>query len=358
MSSLKAAVVGGGFAGLIFSLKLLQSGVDVTLYEEHGRVGYPPHCTGIVSERVMNLIGKPAWRSVISSYLGLFLQGGGRRLKVDVKGRIYKLERTMLEELMLEEALSLGLRFRPERVSRVSSSGVVEVGSSRLQYDAVILAEGYGGSLRRGLSIGFTGKPMRGLNAEYPNYHGLREIFVIFDERISPGFFSWALGADNTIVAGLATTKAETLKHSLLRLERALGLTGRRRVYGGPVLTGPPGEKLSIGSVHVVGDAAGLTKPLTGGGLYPNSLAAELAMRTLEKSGDLNSSLSLSLKYVASRLRRQYALARILLGSKAMGLMISLASLARADLLLKEVDYDEHEKVFLTALLNLISPAS
>lgn len=342
----------------MFSLKLLRAGIDVTLYEEHGRVGYPPHCTGIVSERVMKLIGSPAWKSAVSSYRGLYLMGGRRRLQVEVKGKIYKLDRTRLEELMLEEALSLGLKFRGERVSRVLSSGALEVGSLRFQYDTVILAEGHAGSLRKQLSLGFTGRPLRGVNAEYPNRRGLREVLVVFDESISPGFFSWVLGARDLIVAGLAASSAAILRQSLAKLERAFRLGERRRVYGGPVLVGPPGERLSSGSVHVVGDAAGLTKPLTGGGLYPNSLAAELSLRSFERSGDLNSSIALSLEHVANRLRRQYVLARALLGSRAMGTIIALASLAMADALLKKVDYDEHEKVFTTVLLNLISPAS
>lgn len=330
----------------------------MTLYEEHGRVGYPPHCTGIVSERVMQIVGRPAWESAVSSYEGLRLVGGGRSLWVDVKGRIYKLERTRLEELMLEEAFSLGLRFEGRRVTSISREGRVEAGSSSGKFDIVVLAEGYGGSLRKDLSIGFSGAPLRGINAEYSNHLGLKEIQVIFDEKLAPGFFSWLVGAGDVVIAGLASPRPELLGPSLRVLEALFGLRERRRAYGGPVILGPPARELSAGVVHVVGDAGGMNKPLTGGGLYPNSLAAELAVRLYERGVELNEAMSRALEWVASKLRKQYLLSRLLLGSRSVGALVALASMLGWEKALRGVDYDEHEKIPLKALRNLTSLSS
>ena len=44
-----------------------------------------------------------------------------------------------------------------------------------------------------------------------------------------------------------------------------------KRVYGGVVLTGPPTLTPCKDKVCALGDAAGLNKPLTGGGLYPTT---------------------------------------------------------------------------------------
>ncbi|MEM1812139.1 MAG: hypothetical protein QW730_05950, partial [Candidatus Nezhaarchaeales archaeon] len=48
------------------------------------------------------------------------------------------------------------------------------------------------------------------------------------------------------------------------------------RIYGGTIVIGPP-ERTHIGNFMVVGDAAGQTKPLTGGGVVYGALCGSLA---------------------------------------------------------------------------------
>src|SRR5512136_1476193 len=52
-----AAVVGAGPTGSFAALKLAQSGLDVTVYEEHKEVGVPSHCAGHLSIEGMRRLG-------------------------------------------------------------------------------------------------------------------------------------------------------------------------------------------------------------------------------------------------------------------------------------------------------------
>ncbi len=342
------AVVGGGFSGLIFSLKLLKAGADVTLYEDHMRVGYPPHCTGLVSGRVVALIGEAARKSIMSRYEKLTLESGGVEVRLKVSGGVYKLDRIMLEELLLEKAESEGLRVSMgSKVSKVSPRGLVEVGGAVKAYDSIILAEGYYGSLRGRLGIGYINPPVYGVNLEYRRGNTDAEsILVSFDPQTSHKFFSWTLKVGDAILAGTGVRDPKLLKQRVQALERKLSLSGMIKAYGGSILTGPPPPRLSLGKIHIVGDAGGLNKPLTGGGLYPNSLAAELSLRLLKRIREPNETLNKALNLIAERLSMQYKIAKLILGdSELVKTALEAASQTRLNIEIGELDYDRHEEI-------------
>jgi len=351
----EVAVVGGGFSGLIFTLKLIEAGANVTLYEEHNRVGYPPHCTGLVSSRVVSLIGGPAFKSIISRYDSIIFAGKNSSIRAKIKGGIYKLDRVKLEEYMLEEALSRGVKIKLNtRVSRVSLKGLIEANNSIARYDAVILAEGYRGLLRKSLNIGFNGTPIYGVNIEYEGFTSDdKTVKVIFDDKLSGDFFSWILGFNETILIGSGSEDPAYLRMGLARLEKMLGLSKKIRVYGGPVILGPASLRLSSGKIHVVGDAGGLNKPLTGGGLYPNSLAGELILKLYRETGDLNKAIETALRIVASKLRKQYRIARLILKNpRLQETLISVGSELKIDEKIGELDFDNHEEMITKIVMN------
>ncbi|MDM7274721.1 MAG: NAD(P)/FAD-dependent oxidoreductase [Thermoprotei archaeon] len=354
------AVIGGGFSGLIFSLKFLKAGADVTLYEEHLRVGYPPHCTGLVSGRVVALIGEAARKSIISRYDTLTLESEGSEVRLKVLGDVYKLDRIMLEELLLEEAEARGLKvLLGSRVSRISPRGLVEVGGAVRSYDSIILAEGYYGSLRGKLGLGYFNPPVYGVNIEYRRGDaGAGNILVSFDPQTSHKFFSWNLKVRDTILAGTGVRDPRLLKQRIRALEKKHSLSETVKTYGGPILTGPPPPKLSMGKIHVVGDAGGLNKPLTGGGLYPNSLAAELSLRLLKSVGDANRALNEALNIVAGRLKIQYKMVRLILEDNSMvKTAIDAAVQTRLNVEMGKLDYDRHEEIITRLARNPLKTA-
>ncbi len=342
---MRVAVIGGGFSGLIFSLKLLEAGADVTLFEEHDVVGYPPHCTGLVSRRVLGFIGAPAFKSLVSKFDSLTLSNGSHHVTLRIRDGLFKLDRVKLERLMLEEALSKGLKaVLNATVKRVSPRGIVEYGDYRV-FDSVIVADGYYGSVHRGLGVGYTKPPVYGVNVEYSTPPGSKGVTVVFDSSITKGFFSWLVVMDDRVLAGLGVRSPELLGRSLKILERRLGLKDRISAYGGPIITGPPAETLSLGRIHIVGDAGGLNKPLTGGGLYPNSLAAVIAKRMIREGFDVNESLSKSLAIVSGMLRKQYRIAKAILEGNVVEKVLRLVAEEGVASVVGDVDYDHHEEI-------------
>ena len=131
--------------------------------------------------------------------------------------------------------------------------------------------------------------------------------------------------------------------------------------FGGTVIRGVVG-KVASGKVVGIGDCVQMTKPFSGGGLYPSTLAAIIMAEKLKKliNGELDwrSAISqyrttmsplirgLRASYLAFKLvgLRDYLTIKIMAkGARKLGLQ---------DNVLSSIDYDEHFKSMLHSALN------
>jgi len=339
---MRVAVVGGGFAGLMAAYTLLPLGVEVDLYEEHDRVGYPPHCTGIVSERVVEGIGVPARENIQASYEGFKVATTSGLLRIRTKRPIYKLDRVALEQALLKAAERRGANiYLNTRVEEISLFGEIYVGGAARKYDLVILAEGAAGRLRKPLNLDHKPLASRGLNVE--RVPGSREtMFEVFfsAERVGPGF-AWRVPTPGRIVLG-ALVVGGTPQSAV----RNVYGVNPEKGYGGRVLHGPPHPTPVRGRIVLLGDAAGHNKPLTGGGLYPVTEILLEAAR-LAQDVELLDAMARAINRVGRRLRKQYYLARVLLRDPRLTEnLIETAVEAGVETVLDGmVDYDYHEQL-------------
>lgn len=345
---MRIAVVGGGFSGLVFAYKLARRGYDVELYEEHTRVGFPPHCTGLVSSDTVELIGPPARRSIQATYRGVELEAGGSRCRINTRNRVVKLDRIRLEWELLEEAESHGARIRlGVRVDSLSREGVVSTreGGSR-SYDLVVLAEGLHGRLRSLIGVEHRVVTTFGLNRELRGEGGEDGgyVWIGFEEGLEG--FRWRLPTPGALLVGALSRDPKRVKRAV-----AGGAGEGAGLYGGIVVHGPPLERPRRGRVLVVGDAAGFNKPLTGGGLYPNALLASMAS-SIDLAGDRLEGLDGAVSKLVGRLRRQYRIARGYYRDPDAGARLLKAAFdaGLCSVLDGRIDYDGHE-----ALLGLVA---
>ena len=340
---MKVAVVGGGFAGLAMAQALARRGYSVVLYEEHQRVGYPPHCTGIVSEYVVSSLGRQARLAVEASYAEVvFVEREGARLVLKTRDRIYKLERVRLEEEMLEEAKGLGVEARLGlRVEQVTPNGLLIVDGRREEYDLIVLAEGYHGRLRRALGLDHEPLTSTGVNivARLPRKTRVDTITILFDESLLPRGFAWLVPLDSGVhVIGALSLDTRRARPVAEKLAERLGAAVRGS-YGGVVIHGPPSPSPGKGRVVLAGDAAALNKPLTGGGLYPNTRLAALTLT--------GTPYEAAYSLVARKLRRQHPIARTLLGDAriAAGLLRAAAAAGTDEVVAGKLGFDDHEDI-------------
>ncbi len=347
---MKAAVVGAGFAGLIMSRELAKRGIEVDLYEEHDRVGYPKHCTGLVSKETARIIGAPARQAMMASFEKLYLRSLENDVVEVIVDGVVKLDRVRLEQLLLEEAVSSGVRpFLGVRVVRINPDTdrpSVIINGMRRRYDIVILAEGLHGALRRQLGIHYEPATTLGVNLEAETHaQGLDGIEIVTSKSYKTLVFAWRVPLRGKLLAGaIAWRPADALGAAKTLLGgRSKGL----EIYGGRVIHGPPlPPSMQPNRVLIVGDAAGLTKPLTGGGLYPSSLLTWRAGSLIDRGVPLEEALNRAYEEVYKVLWKQYKLARAAIRLGALDDIIgALAASTRRIGYRRPLDYDNHRDV-------------
>jgi len=296
-------VVGGGPAGLSVAARL--RGVDALVLEASPRLGWPPHCTGIVSPAVaqgltgLGLRGLASEEVLEAVYEEAVFLGPGAREACRLSGRplAVKLARPGLEQLLASLAEARGHRVAAKAVAeavqlRGARVAVTVRGAGVVEAHYAVLAQGRQRHTPRlplppGPCSSVPGVEERVvLTKRVPG----EAFYTLHASRIAPGFFAWLapVGDGREAVVGLATRApglAARLQAFKRLLERA-GITGFSRVVsrrGGLVLRGPAAARAVEGNMAWIGDTLCASKPYTGGGLYAVSVLAPLLAEAIER---------------------------------------------------------------------------
>jgi flavin-dependent dehydrogenase len=353
-------IVGAGFSGLLLSIALARLGYSVSVFEEHKEPGIPPHCTGIVSSKTVSLIEEILNKDIPSRLVRRKLQGlivcsqeSGRCIKLRVREGLAMLDRPALDRYLAQESSALGASiYYNTLVTSASPNGILEIkGGSRLRFKAIILAEGAKPRLRADLKLGTIEQPGYGVNYvvdcnEYlSNTNTVVEkdfATIVFGHNFSPGY-AWIIPyTKETCIVGVASKS----------LDKVLGLLRTlkpkpRYSYGGRLYIGHnPRWRVRLRRLLVFGDAAGLDKPLSGGGLYPQSNAIHYLIKKLKnKKNDKNllQTLEKSIKNTIKEIKKSVALSKLLLEKPDIARCI-------LEILNHEIEISEYDNHYRTAI--------
>jgi geranylgeranyl reductase family protein len=293
-----ALIVGGGPGGLYAAWRLAHDGFSVVVCEEHDGVGVPVHCTGVLGtdcfdefelprETVLNPL--PTIRFVSPSGLEL------RYTPADIQAVV--IDRVRFDRTLAERARSSGAELRAN--ARVTSLDITSTGARAVAGDTVvsarvvILACGASYAFQRRFGLGLPRSYLHTAQRELP-VRALGDVEVHFGSEVAPGGFAWAVPAQRldgpcVRIGAMATHAAD---HCYARMcERITDTWGLSGDVGSPrlkILPLGPIERTFSDRLLVIGDAAGLVKPTTGGGIYysivSGSLAAGVASQALARN--------------------------------------------------------------------------
>ena len=309
MTEVDVLVVGAGPAGSTVADRLSRRGHSVLVIEEHGRVGYPVQCAGLVSRRVLELAHAPevVRRSVHgASVFSPQLRSISFRAP---EPKAFVIDRAGLDIALADRAAKAGAVFETE--SRFDGLAPAPPGAVRAkvtrrgttpgEIDAKVIvgADGVASGVARAFRLRRPVEILPAFEAEFPESPGDPDLVEVYlGTTISPGLFGWwipdgAGGARVGVAANADGTSAREYYERLLeRLARRFGQPLRNPtsylVSGIPIGTVP---RISGPRVVLVGDAAAQAKPLSGGGIFTGMRAAELAADVLHGAlveGDLS----------------------------------------------------------------------
>lgn len=282
-------VIGGGPAGTSFAAEAAKD-ATVAVLEEHGSIGLPVQCTGLVAPRVVEMAR--AESTVLNRLRGAYFHFPGGQL-VEVRSPEAKavvVDRAAFDQVCADRALDagaellLGERFLDARfgkgvVARCrDAEGVREHGAKLL-----VGADGYKSNVARCAGLGGSKDLVRGVQLDLR--HRLDEqdmLDVHIGREVAPEFFAWSIPCGDMTRVGLCTSGRHGTPLSHLRpflARQGLEEERRLRVISGLIPIGPPAQTYADRAL-IIGDAAGQAKPLSGGGLCTGMVAASCAAST------------------------------------------------------------------------------
>jgi len=294
------AVVGAGPAGLEVAARLAPD-YRVVVIEEHREIGRPVQCSGLVTERVLERTGYQETLARISA-VTVHPPGAAPLTLRSSRLKAVVFDRAAFDRFCGERAaragavLQLCRRFVEARWTdkavELTTEDAEQQGKDRETLSAQLLigADGIGGEVARSCGLK---RPTEFLPAIQYEVTGLPlpsdAVQVYLGSKVAPGFFAWAVPAGERARIGLCTDARATVP----ALEYQHHLMAREEFRGAQLL-GINAGAIPIGLIPrtyadrtlLVGDAAGMAKPLSGGGIYTGlvsgACAAEAARAALE----------------------------------------------------------------------------
>jgi digeranylgeranylglycerophospholipid reductase len=280
-------VVGAGPGGLYAAGTLAAEGHRVLVCEEHATVGDPVHCTGIVAADSFDEFDLPR-ASILNPLKHVhFVSPSG--LSVDytpATPEAIVVDRGQFDRALAARASRAGAEIRTSTRVRdlaIDADGVRAIaGQDPVRARLVILACGASYGVQRREGLGMPSRYLHTAQRELPARR-LEQVEVHFGQDIAPGGFAWAVP--------VVRPQGPFVRIGVMASQRP-GTFFRRMVERVAARWGVPNDCrdarlkiLPLGSIGrtygdrllAVGDAAGLVKPTTGGGIYYSILSASLA---------------------------------------------------------------------------------
>lgn len=278
-------VVGGGPAGSTCARLCAEQGLSVCLIEEHASAGIPVQCAGLLSLAAFEecsvsrscIISTVSGARVVSSL--------GPVLSFDAGvPRAHVVDRAALDREMLERAARAGAEIRMKTAFfRRSDSAILTRGArgrEEISFRILVGADGAASRVAREMGMPRPRYILAGLQADI--IHRMEEGSVEIHPDASPDFFGWAIPLRH----GRARVGLAGLRDVLPRFRRFIepfrgdGQQATIHLVSGAIPIGPRPRTYGNRTL-LVGDAAGMAKPTSGGGVYTGVRAAKHASRVI-----------------------------------------------------------------------------
>jgi digeranylgeranylglycerophospholipid reductase len=255
-------IVGASFAGLACAEASAARGLTTIVRDRKPDAGAVVHTTGLLVKEVADAIDVPT--SLTRRIAGIRLYAPSHRwVDLDDPGYAFLATDTAgVLRWFAERAGAAGATIAWGSSFRAERTGAFVVG-----------ADGPRSTVARAAGLGTNRAFLAGVEAELEPVDGLPErLHVFLDADLAPGYIGWVVPGVGVTQVGLACRRPARpdLDGFIASIADVIDLRGRRVLArrGGPIPVGGPVRPYGDASTILVGDAASLVSPLTGGGIH------------------------------------------------------------------------------------------
>ena len=267
-------IVGGGPAGCLCAIELGKN-YDVLLVEEHQSAGYPVQCAGLISKDCYNFI-RSFSKCKLNDIRGAYVfSPNGEYVEPEGKSKGVVIERKILDRDLMARASEYAQISVKTKFIGISNSNAILVRNGekiKVKFKYIIGADGPYSTVAR--CFGFERPQILSAIQVECKFEAFCEDMVelYFGNKYSKGFFAYAIPIDNSIARVGVISKENPLTYlkNLVNkhpsVSKRINLNKIIELNAGAIPIGL--VDFVKGNVALIGDAAGMVKPYTGGGLY------------------------------------------------------------------------------------------
>ncbi len=276
--TMKVTVVGAGPSGSVAAVSALRAGHEVRVFEEHGRSGYPQHCSGLISKEGLESLTDVADYSphVINRITNAAFDFAGEKFEIRRKSEAaLVIDRAEFDCALAQRAKEEGAKV--EYGKRFSHSA----GTLNTKPETIIGADGALSATASHFKFPKIGEYAFTLKAMAKVKCDPSTVTLFYDNGLFPGFFGWVIPHDEyEAEVGMGTTSRNHMASGFRAIMQKAGATPLEKPRGKIIPISQRGkfaQRLGGLNVMLVGDAAGQVKSSSGGGVVFGTSGARLA---------------------------------------------------------------------------------
>ncbi len=276
-------IAGAGPAGTLTAKHLGERGWQATVLEEHGSIGKPVQCAGLISKSGSLANSLPLDGCILNEIQGarIFSPNGEKIELQRFETVAFVIDRQRFDENCAREAEKQGAEILAN--TRLIGAKEDRVFIQREERGEMLRAKvlvGADGANSKARSLAGTRLPSTSfINAYQITARGSfdREFVELHLGGFAEGFFAWVIPeSKKTARIGIGTTMQKNAKKCLGEFLEKKGLDARETGRtAGIIPCSPPIKEPFSGNTLLVGDAAMQAKATTGGGIVTGSMAAK-----------------------------------------------------------------------------------
>lgn len=263
------SIIGAGPAGCYTAYNLAKKGEEVSIFEEHKKIGEPVQCTGIITSSINNII-KVKKNSITNKIKKARIICNDSSIEINLKNPNIILDRKEFDLSIAEKAEKQGARiFLDERYKTNKGNNII-TSKRKIKSSHIIGADGPASKVAKENSLLKNRKYLFGFQARVKLKN---DNAVEFFPNI--GTFAWIV-PENKEIARIGILDYSNAKHTF---EEFLRQHSKKKdvidYQTGIVPLYNPNQKTQKDTIYLVGDAASQVKATTGGGIIQSLTAAE-----------------------------------------------------------------------------------
>lgn len=257
---MKIAVIGAGINGLYIGKKLAELGHKVTIFEKKKEIGNNV-CSGLFSMRLLDFIPE-AEKLTENRIKSVIIHFPKKTIKVVFSKEFLVMSHSKLDKLIADLAAKKGVKI-------LLDNNIKELPNS---FDIIIGCDGYDSIVRKKLKLNI---PSLRLGIQgFVNEKWNADFVEVWPQKNG---FLWKIPRKNEIEYGVISNPftASWLLKDFIKKQKVLLENIKSKIIPQGIII-PDNSEITL-----CGDAAGLTKPWSGGGVIWGLIAADILIKNL-----------------------------------------------------------------------------